>query len=118
MNNSNGGGGLGLIMPINLTQPLECIAQKSETPAEVDGPGASISFAQTVSGTGGFMKMGEGTASFAHANTYTGGTQVRGGMLDANVAGSLSTGTVLMNDGSSITTRTMPAPAPASSSRR
>ncbi len=45
--------------------------------------------ADTVNGTRGFMKLGTGVLSLTGNNTYTGGTQVNGGVLIATSVNSL-----------------------------
>ncbi|NKW81406.1 hypothetical protein HGG72_15550 [Ochrobactrum pecoris] len=42
-----------------------------------------------ISGTGGIIKQGTGTAVFTSANIYTGGTTVNGGVLALGAGGRL-----------------------------
>jgi autotransporter-associated beta strand protein len=46
--------------------------------------GVSATISSTLAGSGGFVKAGSGTLVVSGANTYTGGTTVRGGVLQIN----------------------------------
>ena len=97
--NTAGGNVVSLDAPVALSDSLQVATELNEIPVAPDGPGSSIAFNQAVSGSGAMIKTGAGTASLAAVNTYGGGTQARGGYLDADVAGSLSSGSVLADDG-------------------
>ncbi len=60
---------------------------------EADAAGGAIT------GAASLTKMGEGTLAMNLANTYTGGTMVEDGTLDAAAAGALGTGAVALNGG-------------------
>ncbi len=52
-----------------------------------------------VSGTGALIQNGPGTLILSVANSYTGNTTINGGILDANVSGSISGSVVIVNGG-------------------
>ncbi len=56
--------------------------------------GADGTFGGTMSGTGVLRKIGAGELRIASANTYTGGTQIDGGTVNAAISGALGTGAV------------------------
>ncbi len=56
--------------------------------------GIDGTFGGTMSGSGVLRKTGGGELRIASANTYTGGTQVDGGTVNAMVSGALGTGAV------------------------
>jgi autotransporter-associated beta strand protein len=59
----------------------------------------NLSMNGVVSGAGGFTKVGEASCSLNASNSFGGGTQARGGYLNANATSSLGIGTVLADDG-------------------
>lgn len=66
----------------------------------------AYTFSNAISGVGQFVKMGGGTTTLSGSNSYTGGTEVRAGLLqvsnDANL-GALSGTTTLNGGGLSVT---------------
>ena len=62
-------------------------------------------FAGSISGTGRIIKIGSGTQTFTGANTYTGGTEIRLGVLavsaiaDSGASGLGNSGTLLLSGG-------------------
>ncbi len=77
------------------------------TPASVlvdNAAGTTYTFADggagNISGTASLTKENEGTLVVNLANTYSGGTTVNGGTLEAAVAGALGSGAVTLNAGS------------------
>ncbi len=61
--------------------------------------GAHVTLAGQISGAGRLVKEGNGTLVLGSANTYTGGTEINGGMLVIHDAASLGTGDVTINGG-------------------
>lgn len=66
------------------------------------GDATSQSFAGTVGGTGGLVKQGSGTQVLGSANTYSGGTALKGGTLAVGNSAALGTGTLAMDDGTTL----------------
>lgn len=54
------------------------------------GDATNTAFGGMISGTGGIIKQGTGTAVFTSANIYTGGTTVNGGVLALGAGGALA----------------------------
>lgn len=66
----------------------------------IDGVGAATTLDGIISGTGAsVIKNDTGTATLTAANTYTGGSSVNNGTLNANNAAALGTGTVTLAGG-------------------
>ena len=62
----------------------------------------TMAFGQVISGsTGGVLRMGSNTLALTAANTYGGGTTVRGGILAAAVNTAMGTGEVQLGDATS-----------------
>jgi fibronectin-binding autotransporter adhesin len=59
----------------------------------VSGSGAST-LSGTISGAGGLTKSGTGTLTLSGSNAYTGSTQINAGILSANNASALGSGTI------------------------
>ncbi len=91
--------GVHMNAPVSMADSLQVQTELNEVPLRADGRGSFIDFNQALSGSGALMKTGAGSATLAVANTYNGGTQARGGYLNANAPASLSNGTVIANDG-------------------
>jgi autotransporter-associated beta strand protein len=82
-----------------LNNDLDVETDGSYTPGDPrQSPKTNIQFNKGISGDAGVNKNGEGNAFFNAANTYTGGTNINGGKLHANVPGSLGTGNVFVDD--------------------
>jgi len=66
----------------------------------LDGSGINTTLSGIISGTGGsIIKNDAGAATLTAANTYTGGTTINNGTLNANNATALGTGTVTLAGG-------------------
>ena len=61
-----------------------------------------VSFAGVVSGSGALEQDGAGTLTLGGTNTYTGGTTVRSGTLSLMNARSAGTGTITLDDGTTL----------------
>ncbi|UPG96623.1 autotransporter-associated beta strand repeat-containing protein [Luteibacter aegosomatissinici] len=64
----------------------------------VSNASTTLGIGGLITGTGQFQKLGQGTLVLSGANTYSGGTYVRGGTLRANVVNALSTGALRFDD--------------------
>ena len=64
-----------------------------------DGTGSSTTDGGVISGSGDVIKSDSGTVTFTGANTYSGGTEINNGVLNANNAGALGSGAVDLNGG-------------------
>ena len=62
----------------------------------------AVTLSGAISGSGGLIKTSTGTLNLGSANGYTGGTTVSAGTLDAQVSGSLSSGTVSVASGATL----------------
>lgn len=65
----------------------------------LDGVGTATNVAGVISGTGNVVKNDAGTATLSGNNTYSGGTTVNYGTLNANHANALGTGSVTLAGG-------------------
>jgi autotransporter-associated beta strand protein len=86
-------------VPLQLVSDLEV-----NTDGTYQGPGAvkpraDIQFNQRIDGDKSLIKRGRGSTALNENSGFTGGTRIEGGILDANVAGSLGTGNVLASNG-------------------
>lgn len=74
------------------------ISVANVTPSSVNIDNNSLNYvfqgAYGIAGATSVVKTGTGTATFANTNTYTGGTIISGGILQANNGGALGSGTV------------------------
>ena len=68
----------------------------------IDTQSFGLTYAGTISGPGGLTKTGTGTLTLTSANTYAGDTVLRKGGLVIGNAAALSTGTLLMNDNTTL----------------
>jgi len=64
--------------------------------------GGSGTYAGSMSGTGSLRKIGDGELVLASANTYSGGTSVEAGTLNASVTGALGQGPVSVANGAAL----------------
>ena len=64
-----------------------------------DGTGSSTTDGGVISGSGDIIKNDTGTVTFTGSNTYTGGTEINNGVLNANHANALGTNAVNLNGG-------------------
>ncbi len=64
-----------------------------------DGTGALTSDSGVISGTGGVVKNDSGTVTLSGANTYSGGTEINNGTLNANNNNALGTASVELAGG-------------------
>lgn len=62
----------------------------------------SSTFTGVVSGAGGLLKTGSGTLTLGGANTFDGGMQLKQGRIDLGDANALGTGTLAMDDGTTL----------------
>jgi autotransporter-associated beta strand protein len=75
-------------------------ATMSPSTMVVSNSSKSYSFSgNDISGTGGLLKLGNGTVTFNVANTYSGGTTLSNGMIVFANGDALGTGTVTANGG-------------------
>jgi fibronectin-binding autotransporter adhesin len=83
----------------------------------LDMAGSAGTQASVIGGAGSLVKQGSGTFTLSQANTYTGGTTINGGTLNASVllaAGSnVGTGGITINNGSIFSYTGVTATAPA-----
>ncbi len=89
------------------------VAINSTTTVDAQNSGGSLTFQNTLSGTGGLTKTGPGTVFIAGAPAYGGDTAVNDGTLQINTVGSPvvhnvtgSTGTLGVGDGTNTTNLT------------
>src|SRR5262249_43664934 len=64
-----------------------------------NGDGSDTTFSGTISGSGGLVKVGEGTLTLSGNNSYTGGTLLNEGTLAVGSSRALGTGTLTLADG-------------------
>ena len=88
-----------------LTRNLTIQDGPSGQPTPIVG---AVTLSGAISGSGGLIKTYPGTLILGSANTYTQGTTVSAGTLDAHVAGSLSTRDVNVASGAVLQLDTMP----------
>jgi len=67
-------------------------------PVNFNGSGV-VNESGVVSGSGSVYETGTGTTNFSNANTYTGGTFISSGTVNANNGAALGTGTVALSGG-------------------
>jgi len=72
------------------------------------GFNAADTWRNNISGTGTLYKRGTGTLHLKGSNTYSGGTQIDGGTLEAESAGALGDGHVILNSGTLICNAAQP----------
>ncbi|HUB25588.1 MAG TPA: autotransporter-associated beta strand repeat-containing protein, partial [Tepidisphaeraceae bacterium] len=65
--------------------------------AIVNTNGAAGTFSGVLSGTGSFTKLGTGVAGLTQANSYSGGTIIDGGAIEALATSSLGSGPITIN---------------------
>ena len=63
-----------------------------------NGDGSDTTFSGTISGSGGLVKVGEGTLTLLGNNSYTGGTLLNEGTLAVGSSMALGTGTLSLTD--------------------
>src|SRR5262245_29977106 len=68
---------------------------------DIDG-GSNTTFSGTISGSGGLVKVGEGTLTLSGNNSYTGGTLLNEGTLAVGSSTALGTGTLTLADGTTL----------------
>src|SRR6516164_4517392 len=67
-----------------------------------NGDGSDTTFSGTISGSGGLVKIGEGTLTLLGNNSYTGGTPLNEGTLAVGSNTALGTGTLTLADGTTL----------------
>src|SRR5215813_11579215 len=67
-----------------------------------NGDGSDTAFSGTISGSGGLVKVGEGTLTLSGNNSYTGGTLLNEGTLAVGSSTALGTGTLTLADGTTL----------------
>ncbi|MDM0078865.1 autotransporter domain-containing protein [Variovorax sp. J2P1-59] len=72
------------------------------TTSTIDSNGLGVTWTGLLSGDGILAKSGAGTLTLPSANTYTGGTALKGGRLDIGNAGALGSGALRMDDGTTL----------------
>ncbi len=65
----------------------------------LDGTGNTLIASIIATGTGSLTKEGDGLVALTGSNTYSGGTTINGGYLEAGHSHSLGTGNVVLNGG-------------------
>lgn len=60
--------------------------------------GTTVAFSNTISGTAGIVKKGDGTVQLGHSNSYAGGTSVQYGKLQLTAGGALPSTTSVSLD--------------------
>ena len=63
------------------------------------GTGKTATISAIIEGTAGLVKSGTGTLILSGPNTYTGGTTISAGTIQATNSAALSTGTITLNGG-------------------
>jgi autotransporter-associated beta strand protein len=97
--NLTGGRTTKLNTKVVLNNDLDVETDGGYTPGDPNrSPKTNIQFNKSISGNSAVNKHGEGNAFLNATNTYTGGTNINGGKLHANVPGSLGTGNVSVDD--------------------
>jgi len=72
------------------------------------GFNAADTWRNDISGTGTLYKQGTGTLHLKGSNTYSGGTQIDAGTLEAESASALGTGNVILNSGTLVCNAAQP----------
>lgn len=86
-------------VPLILRQDLDIDSDGNYIPGNTENsPRSNLYFAKRISGEKAVNKNGNGNAYFNAANTYTGGSNINGGQLFANIAGALGTGNVFVDN--------------------
>jgi outer membrane autotransporter protein len=67
-----------------------------------NGDGSDTIFSGTISGSGGLIKVGEGTLTLSGNNSYTGGTLLSEGTLTVGSNRALGTGSLTLADGTTL----------------
>src|SRR6516164_1241178 len=67
-----------------------------------NGDGSDTTFSGTISGSGGLVKIGDGTLTLLGNNSYTGGTPLNEGTLAVGSNTALGTGTLTLADGTTL----------------
>src|SRR5271165_4117837 len=88
-----GGTGAGVIGTLTNLQ------LNADTTFEIDNASATTEVTGTISGTGGLTKTGSGALVLIGINTYTGGTNLNGGVLAVDNDGNLGSGALSFNGG-------------------
>ncbi|WP_413464056.1 autotransporter outer membrane beta-barrel domain-containing protein [Cupriavidus metallidurans] len=66
------------------------------------GDNSSGTLSGAISGTGGLLKTGSGTLTLGGDNSFSGGTSLKQGRIDLGSNGALGTGTLSMDDGTTL----------------
>ncbi|WP_186426020.1 autotransporter outer membrane beta-barrel domain-containing protein [Cupriavidus metallidurans] len=66
------------------------------------GDNSSGTLSGAISGTGGLLKTGSGTLTLGGDNSFSGGTALKQGRIDLGSNGALGTGTLSMDDGTTL----------------
>jgi autotransporter-associated beta strand protein len=82
-----------------LVGSLPNLQLNATTTFEIDNASAVTNVTGTISGTGALLKQGSGPLTLTGANTYTGGTNLNGGVLAVNSDGNLGSGALSFNGG-------------------
>src|SRR5271165_7228638 len=90
---NQGGTGAGVIGTLTNLQ------LNADTTFEIDNASATTEVTGTISGTGGLTKTGSGALVLIGINTYTGGTNLNGGVLAVDNDGNLGSGALSFNGG-------------------
>src|SRR5271165_3301850 len=82
-----------------LVGTLPSLQLNASTTFEIDNASAITEVTGTISGTGGLTKTGSGALVLIGINTYTGGTNLNGGVLAVDNDGNLGSGALSFNGG-------------------
>ena len=83
-------------------QSTASVELASDTVVNTSGPDASFWSAASISGSGALIKEGPGRVILVALNSYTGGTRVENGVLQAGVAGALVNNTAYTVNGGTL----------------